>query len=64
MQEKNAELTLVAIGASTGGPNALCELFSKIPVGLNAAYFIVQHLPIGFTEIISKAIRFAFRFDS
>lgn len=56
MQEKNAELTLVAIGASTGGPNALCELFSKIPVGLNAAYFIVQHLPIGFTKSLARRL--------
>ena len=56
MLEKNADLTLVAIGASTGGPNALCELISKIPVGLNAAYLIVQHLPTGFTKTLARRL--------
>lgn len=47
---------LVAIGASTGGPNALCELFKNIPAGLNAAYFIVQHFPVGFSKTLANRL--------
>lgn len=36
--------TLVAIGASTGGPQALYKILSALPVDLNACYVIVQHL--------------------
>jgi two-component system chemotaxis response regulator CheB len=48
--------TIVAIGASIGGPKALCELFSKIPTGLNAAFLIVQHLPPGFVKSIAHRL--------
>jgi chemotaxis response regulator CheB len=36
--------TLVAIGASAGGPAALCRLLEQLPVGFPAAVVIVQHL--------------------
>lgn len=35
----------VAIGASTGGPKALIELVAKLPADLDAALFVVQHMP-------------------
>jgi two-component system chemotaxis response regulator CheB len=35
----------VAIGASTGGPKALIELVAGLPADLNAALFVVQHMP-------------------
>jgi len=35
---------LVAIGASTGGPGALVRLLSDLPLGLQAAVAIVQHV--------------------
>lgn len=35
----------VAVGASTGGPKALIELVSRLPEGLDAAFFVVQHMP-------------------
>jgi len=35
----------IAVGASTGGPKALIELVSRLPADLNAAVFIVQHMP-------------------
>lgn len=39
---------LVAIGASTGGPNALATILSRLPADLAAAVIIIQHLDIQF----------------
>jgi two-component system, chemotaxis family, protein-glutamate methylesterase/glutaminase len=38
---------LVLIGCSTGGPKALQKLTAQIPVGLPAAFVVVQHMPGG-----------------
>ncbi len=38
----------VGIVASTGGPGALAELLSRLPVGFGAPIVIVQHLAAGF----------------
>ncbi|NEO87315.1 MAG: chemotaxis-specific protein-glutamate methyltransferase CheB [Spirulina sp. SIO3F2] len=35
---------LVVIGASTGGPAALQQLFSQLPFGFNAAIVVIQHI--------------------
>ncbi|MGE0450467.1 MAG: chemotaxis response regulator protein-glutamate methylesterase [Vicinamibacterales bacterium] len=39
-----AEVPLVAIGASTGGPAALARVLGGVPRGLSAAIAIVQHV--------------------
>ncbi len=36
---------VIAIGSSTGGPNALTEIIPKIPKNINAGIRIVQHMP-------------------
>ena len=41
---------LVAIAASTGGPQALSQLLGALPRSLPAAVLIVQHLGTGFEE--------------
>src|SRR5258706_1995887 len=41
--------TIVAIGTSTGGPQALQEVLSQLPAQLPAGILIVQHMPVGFT---------------
>lgn len=41
---------LVAIGSSTGGPQALQSILSTVPGDVNAAIVIVQHIAKGFTE--------------
>ncbi|RJQ45383.1 MAG: chemotaxis response regulator protein-glutamate methylesterase [Gaiellales bacterium] len=41
---------LVAIGSSTGGPQALQRILSNMPADVNAAILIVQHIAKGFTE--------------
>lgn len=35
---------LVAIGASTGGPKALSDIFTEIPADINAAFIVIQHI--------------------
>ncbi|MFH0790285.1 MAG: chemotaxis response regulator protein-glutamate methylesterase [Candidatus Omnitrophota bacterium] len=40
---------LVVIGASTGGPKVILDVFQNIPPNLPAAFLIVQHMPEGFT---------------
>lgn len=47
---------LVVIGASTGGPKAVLELMQALPAGLPAAFFIVQHMPKGFTLSFAERI--------
>ena len=39
---------LVAVGASTGGPAALQQLFSSLPAGFAAPVLVVQHISRGF----------------
>ena len=47
---------IVAIGASTGGPNALAEMLEKIPKGFLAPVVIVQHMPKNFTAFLADRL--------
>jgi two-component system chemotaxis response regulator CheB len=47
---------IVAIGVSTGGPNALQYLFSHLPVDFSGSILVVQHMPDGFTELFAKRL--------
>ena len=47
---------VVAIGISTGGPNALQYLLPQIPADFSASILIVQHMPEGFTEMFAKRL--------
>jgi two-component system chemotaxis response regulator CheB len=60
-QKKPSRATLapsriVAIGISTGGPNALQYVLSQIPADFAAAILIVQHMPEGFTEMFARRL--------
>jgi two-component system chemotaxis response regulator CheB len=47
---------VVAIGVSTGGPNALQYLLSKLPGDFAGSIVIVQHMPEGFTEMFARRL--------
>jgi two-component system chemotaxis response regulator CheB len=49
-------IDVVAIGISTGGPNALRKVFAQLPGDLPAAVLIVQHMPPGFTAEFAKSL--------
>ncbi len=50
---------VLAIGVSTGGPNALSYLLPQIPKDFPAGIVIVQHMPAGFTEMFSARLNAA-----
>jgi two-component system, chemotaxis family, protein-glutamate methylesterase/glutaminase len=47
---------IIAIGISTGGPNALQYLLAQIPADFPAAFVIVQHMPEGFTDMFARRL--------
>ena len=47
---------VVAIGISTGGPNALQYLFSQLPEDFPGCLLVVQHMPEGFTEMFARRL--------
>ena len=47
---------VIAIGISTGGPNALQFLLSQIPADFQSTLVVVQHMPEGFTEMFAKRL--------
>ncbi|OGS41825.1 MAG: hypothetical protein A3K67_03025 [Euryarchaeota archaeon RBG_16_62_10] len=55
-KETAKEYKVVVIGASTGGPRALENLFSALPRDLPACILIVQHLPQEFSASFAKRL--------
>ncbi len=54
---QNRSLThIVAIGISTGGPNAILSVLPKLPADLKACILIVQHMPAGFTKAFADRL--------
>ncbi len=49
-------LELVAIGISTGGPNALAEVIPNLPATLRVPVVIVQHMPPVFTAALADSL--------
>jgi two-component system chemotaxis response regulator CheB len=47
---------VIAIGISTGGPNALQFVLSQIPADFLSTILVVQHMPEGFTEMFAKRL--------
>lgn len=55
-KERRQPAKLVAIGISTGGPNALQYLLSQLPAGFPGSILVVQHMPVGFTEMFARRL--------
>ncbi|MFQ3547711.1 MAG: chemotaxis response regulator protein-glutamate methylesterase [Termitinemataceae bacterium] len=53
---KPGPIEIIAIGISTGGPNALREIFPKLDKDLPAPILVVQHMPPGFTTEFAKSL--------
>jgi two-component system chemotaxis response regulator CheB len=51
-----ARIDVVAIGTSTGGPNALTELIPQFPADFPVPIVIVQHMPALFTRLLSERL--------
>jgi len=54
---------VVAIGISTGGPNALSYLLPQLPGNFPAGLLIVQHMPRGFTGMLADRLNAACRIE-
>lgn len=51
-----AAVEILAIGTSTGGPNALAELFSLLPADFPVPIVVVQHMPPVFTKLLAERL--------
>ncbi len=47
---------IIAIGISTGGPNALALVLPQIPADIGVPILIVQHMPPIFTQSLAKSL--------
>jgi two-component system chemotaxis response regulator CheB len=47
---------VVAIGVSTGGPNALATMLHSLPANLPIPILIVQHMPPMFTKLLAERL--------
>jgi two-component system chemotaxis response regulator CheB len=50
LQRTSKDIKLIAIGASTGGPQGLQIILSRLPEAFSAPVLIVQHIAAGFLE--------------
>ncbi len=54
--ESGSRLEVLAIGLSTGGPNALLTLVPRLPADFPIAVLIVQHIPPMFTQLLAEGL--------
>ncbi|TVR33308.1 MAG: chemotaxis response regulator protein-glutamate methylesterase [Spirochaetaceae bacterium] len=51
-----AQTEIIAIGISTGGPNALRKVFAALDDDLPVPLVVVQHMPAGFTAEFARSL--------
>ncbi len=57
--EPTGPVDVIAIGASTGGPDALASILSKLPADFPVPVVIVQHMPPLFTRLFAQRLNTA-----
>lgn len=50
------KVDVIAIGVSTGGPNALTQVFASLPGNLPVPIVVVQHMPPVFTRYLAERL--------
>ncbi|MFM9065998.1 MAG: chemotaxis-specific protein-glutamate methyltransferase CheB [Planctomycetota bacterium] len=55
-RESAQRVDLVVLAASTGGPNALVEIFAGLPAQFPVPLLIVQHMPPMFTQMLAERL--------
>lgn len=53
---ESGKIEIIAIGISTGGPNALREVFKNIDANIKQPILVVQHMPAGFTAEFASSL--------
>ena len=53
---RGADIELICIAASTGGPSAIQKLMAELPDALRVPIIIVQHMPAGFTRPFAERL--------
>ncbi len=53
---RQQSVELIAIGSSTGGPNALADVLKDLPADLPCPIVIVQHMPKVFTRLLAERL--------
>jgi two-component system, chemotaxis family, protein-glutamate methylesterase/glutaminase len=56
LDSKKQPTRIVAIGISTGGPQALQYVLSQLPGDFPGSIVVVQHMPEGFTEMFARRL--------
>jgi two-component system chemotaxis response regulator CheB len=56
LERRNSCFDAIAIGTSTGGPEALRRLLPGLPADLPVPVLIVQHMPAGFTASLAQRL--------
>jgi two-component system chemotaxis response regulator CheB len=56
LDAKRTPTKVIAIGVSTGGPQALQYVFSQLPADFPGTIIVVQHMPEGFTEMFARRL--------
>jgi two-component system chemotaxis response regulator CheB len=54
--QRSGVVEVIAIGISTGGPNALREILPRLDPNIPVPILIVQHMPAGFTREFARSL--------